>query len=192
MRPLISIKHLHITMLPRSDIEAVPGSLDTGQAVIGMPEIGEHWPEQGGVLAGVMPAQEGHPSYALILATADEAKAEKLAWGGYQKNEDGATSSWDGLANTNALAASSISHPAAEFCHNLSIGQHRDFYLPSRREASLMAATVPHLFQEGWHWTSTQCSAYSAFIQFFDDGDQDDTRKDDTYRVRAVRRFIIN
>src|SRR5690606_34487304 len=119
MKPLISIKHLHITMLPRSDIEAVPGSLDTRQAVIGMPEIGEHWPEQGGVLAGVMPAQEGHPSYALILPTADEAKAEKLAWGGHEKKEDGATSSWDGLANTNALAESSISHPAAEFCHNL-------------------------------------------------------------------------
>ncbi len=54
-------------------------------------------------------------------------------------------------------------------------------------------------FQEGgaqalnreWHWSSTQYSAYGAFIQDFDDGYQDDNDKSLKFRVRAVRRFLI-
>lgn len=54
-------------------------------------------------------------------------------------------------------------------------------------------------FQEGgaqaldatWHWSSTQYSPVSAWIQYFDDGGQNVSLKGTTHRARAVRRLII-
>lgn len=42
-------------------------------------------------------------------------------------------------------------------------------------------------FEERWYWSSTQCSAYYAFIQHFYAGGQDDADRDNGYLVRAVR-----
>jgi len=48
-------------------------------------------------------------------------------------------------------------------------------------------------FAAAWYWSSTQCSASSAFVQFFDDGRQDYDGKDGSYDVRPVRMIqIIN
>jgi len=46
--------------------------------------------------------------------------------------------------------------------------------------------------QEGWYLTSTQYSAYNAFVQDFSDGHQNIHDKDLQFKVRAVRRFLIN
>lgn len=62
------------------------------------------------------------------------------------------------------------------------------------------AQTQAPNFQEGaeesldsiWHWSSTQYSAYSAFVQTFSDGYQLSDHKGNKHRVRAVRRFIIH
>ncbi len=156
----------------------------------GAPPIGAHWPEQGGVIAGIMPAQDGHKAYYLIAPTNAATEAEGLIWGGYGTEIDD-LSTWDGKANTTLLAQSG-DYLAAKFCNSLKIDSFNDFYLPSRREASLLAATVPHLFKAGWHWTSTQYSANNAFVQGFDDGYQGNTSKVSKYRVRAVRRFLID
>jgi hypothetical protein len=43
-----------------------------------------------------------------------------------------------------------------------------------------------------WYWSSSQYSAYRAFVQDFSDGYQDGSRKGFEWRVRAVRRFIID
>lgn len=67
--------------------------------------------------------------------------------------------------------------------------------------AAAPAQTPVEIFQEGgaeafeldWYWTSTQYAGAPdwAWIQYFDDGYQDDSRKDYRDRVCAVRSVII-
>ena len=192
--PLIHINNLHIVLpaAPSASLEAFAAELGKASERHICLIVGKDMPEQGGILAGVMPAQNGHPAYGLIVPTASEAEAENLAWGTYGTIVEGATSSWDGKANSAALLKDG-DHPAAAFCSTLKIGDHADFYLASRREFALMSAAVPHLFKpEGWYWTSTQYGASDAHVQVFKDGSQLISNKDDPRRVRAVRRFIID
>ncbi|WP_448120050.1 DUF1566 domain-containing protein [Pseudomonas veronii] len=61
------------------------------------------------------------------------------------------------------------------------------------------AQTVHAAFQEGgaeafrdtWYWSSSQRSAYDAFLMLFDDGGQDFSAKDLELRVRPVRSELI-
>ncbi|BAK75426.1 hypothetical protein NH8B_0591 [Pseudogulbenkiania sp. NH8B] len=157
-------------------------------AVQKTPRIGEYWPGQGGVYAGLMRGENGGPDYHLIVARGDEGFAKEIAWGGYEQDEPAAKSEWDGLANTQALAGSGRDHPAAEWAAGLEIDGHGDWYLPARREAALCYANVSELFEKAWHWTSTQYSPDYAWYQDFDDGGQYGGRKVIQTRARAVRR----
>ncbi len=157
---------------------------------IALPAIGEKWLEQGGLFAGMMRGIDGGPDYYLIVAPAEAGEIEEIEWGGRGEAEDGACHDQDGLGNTIALAQSAIDHPAAEWAMGLDINGHADWYLPSRREARLMAANVPDLFKPEWYWTSTQYSAYYAWVQGFVDGSQDIDVKANRSRARAVRRFL--
>ncbi len=151
--------------------------------------IGQYWAEQGGVLAGLMRGENGKPDYFLIVPTDPAAEVESIEWGGKGKNEANACSEFDGKANTLALAVDSeIEHPAAQWAHELAIGKFDDFYLPARRELSLMYANVPELFKKEWHWSSTQYSEAYAWIQYFYGGHQRYGWKLDSTRARAVRR----
>lgn len=59
--------------------------------------------------------------------------------------------------------------------------------------------TTAPLFQKGgseafeavWHWASTQYSAHTAWYQYFEDGDQNISRKGNSLAARAVRRELI-
>lgn len=155
-----------------------------------VPRIGEFWPEQGGVYAGLMRGVDGSADYHLVIAAGDEGQQAELEWGGRGKDEPGATSEWDGKANTAALVASVHAHPAAEWAASLSIGGHHDWYLAARRESALCYANVPELFDKVYHWTSTQYSPGSAWNQNFYDGSQDGNDKSYDFRVRAVRRVL--
>ena len=158
------------------------------------PKIGEVWAEQGGVVAGLMRGVNGKPDYWLIVPTDPQAEAESLEWG-KSDSIDGAKCEFDGLANTTALFAQSKdnSFPAAQFAIDLELNGFNDYYLPARRELSLMYANVPELFKTEWHWSSTQSSSYSngAWLQHFAFGTQRVNRKDNEYRVRAVRRVLV-
>jgi hypothetical protein len=155
------------------------------------PRIGEHWPEQGGVYAGLMRGADGQPDYHLIVAAGDDGFTEEIAWGGHGQDAPGAKSEWDGQANTLALASAEHDHPAAEWAAGLDIDGHNDWYLPARREAALCYATVPELFEKAWHWTSTQYSPFNAWLQTFNDGSQDTNHKNLELRARAVRRTSV-
>lgn len=155
------------------------------------PRIGEYWPSQGGVYAGLMRGADGQPDYHLIVAAGDDGFTEEITWGGHGQDESGAKSEWDGQANTLALARSGHEHHAAEWAVGLEIDGHADWYLPARREAALCYATVPELFEKAWHWTSTQASPDDAWIQYFDVGTQYDGLKDYLLRARAVRRALV-
>lgn len=154
-----------------------------------IPKIGEQWPEQGGVNAGLMRGANGKPDYFLIISTDPIGKNDDLEWGSYGKEVEGANCEFDGLKNTTDLLKAETSHPAAEFAAGVIIEGHNDFYLPARREQSLMYANCPELFEGIWHWSSTQYSAHFAWITYFGGGNQDIGNKDGSYAVRAVRRY---
>jgi len=62
--------------------------------------------------------------------------------------------------------------------------------LPSRFESALLYANLQdQLDRNAWHWTGTQSSAASAWVQDFDHGYQCDVSKSFKARARAVRRF---
>jgi hypothetical protein len=165
------------------------GELVFGAALV-PPAIGQYWPGQGGVYAGLMRGEEGQPDYHLVVPTAEAAFTKDIAWGAGGESEDGATHARDGLANTRALCESEHDHPAAQWAAGLEIEGHRDFYLPSRFELALCYANVRELFEERWHLSSTQYSPDYAWIQTFDDGYQYDGHKVDAHRARAVRRVV--
>jgi hypothetical protein len=65
--------------------------------------------------------------------------------------------------------------------------------LPNRREAALLFANVPELFESAWYWTSEQSAGLEAYAwyQGFDYGYQDDPHKGNELRARAVRRLPL-
>lgn len=154
-----------------------------------IPAIGQPWPEQGGVNAGLMRGANGKPDYYLIIATDDAGKNSDVEWGGYKTETAGANCEFDGLENTTALLKADTTHPAAEWASGVVIEGHNDFYLPARREHSLMYANCPELFEPKWHWSSTQTSARSAWLQYFEDGGQYVGGKNGSLAARAVRRY---
>jgi len=192
---LMEVKHGGATILLPHDtivknwLATLPGHANANPGQI--PAIGEEWPEQGGVYAGMVRGSNGLPDYHLIAAHPQEEK--KLEWGPAGNEVSGADHEWDGLANTIALVKDvEADHPAADWAHQLNLNGHNDWYLPARRELSLLYANVPELFDKVWHWSSTQHSANYAWSQAFVDGHHNDARKLTAFRARAVRRFISN
>jgi hypothetical protein len=161
---------------------------------IAVPRIGDEWPGQGGVYAGIMRGEDGQPDYHLIVPTDPAAYNESIAWGSPGQDITDACSEYNGLANTVALIQSEHSHPAAEWAADIEIGELCDFYLPSRRELRLMWVNVPELFAEGWYWPSTQYAPdpNGAWGQDFNDGSQDFGHKSAEGQARAVRKLIIH
>jgi hypothetical protein len=65
--------------------------------------------------------------------------------------------------------------------------------LPAQTAAAAFQAGGEQAFDDVWYWSSTQYAAYGscAWVQGFNDGDQDDGRKSGECRARAVRRLLI-
>lgn len=159
-------------------------------AASGIPAIGEYWPGEGGVNGGPFPG--GYKPYYLIVPTGADAEAS-LEWGSYGQELDGAKSAWDGHANTAYLASSNREHdhPAAQFCAGFERDGHKDFYLMARREASFLEITVPEVFTQAYHWTSSQRSADYAYTMDFVDGWLGFNVKLTERLARPVRRKFI-
>ncbi len=156
----------------------------------GIPAIGEYWPGEGGVNGGLFPG--GDKPYYLIVPTGSDAEAPH-EWCSYGDELDGAKSPWDGQANTAYLASSNREHdhPAAQFCAAFERDGHKDFYLMARREASFLEITVPDMFTQAYHWTSSQRSAYNAYHVDFEDGWLNGSDKSIERLARPVRRKFI-
>lgn len=156
----------------------------------GIPAIGEYWPGEGGVNGGLFPG--GDKPYYLIVPTGSDSEATH-EWGGYGDELGGAKSPWDGQANTAYLASSNREHdhPAAQFCAAFERDGHRDFYLMARREASFLEITVPDVFTQAYHWTSSQRAANVAYYMAFEDGWLNLSGKTAERLARPVRRKFI-
>lgn len=158
---------------------------DTGVSPVTAPHVGEYWFGQGGIYAGIMPDYSGRETRHLIFSI-DE--ATNIKWGGYLVAEDNARSSFNGAANTWALATSALQHPAAQWAYNYEKDGHADFYLPSRREWEFAAATIPDAFvHTSWYWSSTEYSPTMAWGINLDSADLAHLFKTCAGRARAVR-----
>jgi hypothetical protein len=100
----------------------------------------------GGFFAGyISHTADGNPTHALIVAPratgatgSGYTLSTNLQWKTANTTTAGTTSDFDGAANTAAMVTAGIAdHPAAEFCVNLSIGGHTDWYLPARYELDI-------------------------------------------------------
>jgi hypothetical protein len=92
-------------------------------------------------------------------------------------NESGATSSTDGLSNTNWLATNDPPvNPTANYCHDLVKNCHSDWYLPAVNQVQTLMGQYSMLSTKGIYglgqylsyWSSTQYSANTAYA--CDDG----------------------
>ena len=65
--------------------------------------------------------------------------------------------------------------------------------LPTRREQSLLFANLKDQFKPAWYWSGEQHASFSdsAWLQYFNDGHQDDNHLSYQGRARAVRRLPI-
>ncbi len=112
------------------------------------------------------------------------------AWLDTYTDLTGATSDFDGLGNTNAMADAGSS--LAQQARALRIGGFDDWYIPARGGQLLQWGNLKPLlpeaeqFERRWYWSSTQCSRNHAFSQYFYDD-----KSWEGGRARAVRRFLI-
>jgi hypothetical protein len=157
---------------------------------VGLPAIGTHWIEQGGIFAGIGRGQDGAPDYALIIAADPRGRFEDREWGKYGQDVVSAGSLHAGPGNTKAMAEAGSA--LAKDILALDIGGHTDWYLPSQADMHLACANVRDQFEKGdWYWTSTQCSPYDAWVQDVEDGRSTIDLKDNEFRAVAVRRFVL-
>lgn len=166
----------------------------TSMAAANHLRVGEYHKAFAGVLAGLMRGEPGKPDYYLFVAQHVAAESKKIKFGGYGTDVKGSSSDLDGAANTDALIASGIEHPAARFCRNLTIDGASDFYLPARHELRLCYLNVPDLFDKSaWYWSSTQYtgSLSDAWYQGFGNGYQGNVNMGYEGRCRAVRSILV-
>ncbi|MHA6161005.1 Lcl C-terminal domain-containing protein [Pseudomonas sichuanensis] len=148
------------------------------------PAIGQVWPGQGGIYAGIAPARNDQEAYHLVIG----AELGRFEWGPYEVDAP-AKSLIDGLSNTKALVEAG-EYPAANAAAAHQADGHSDFYLPAAAE--LYEAWLNLGSNDfGWCWSSSQRSANGAFVLLFGVGLQSSNGKHDELRVRPVRRLPI-
>ncbi len=167
------------------DTSAATAAPTTTLRTLQPPAIGTHWPEHGGVFAGILRGAPGQPDAALIIPTAPQFELQG-EWGEYGKDVPGATSRTDSAANTSAMAAAGSTIAQQVLALRDDAGR-TDYAIPSQAALQLAAANVPELFAKDWFWSSTQDSRCGAFVQGFEFGTSGWYGKDSSYRVRAVR-----
>lgn len=150
------------------------------------PAIGQIWPGQGGIYAGVLPPRGDQPAYHLVIAAVDVGRFE---WG-LHGDDAPAQSLVDGQSNTAALIESGGDYPAAKAAAAYVADEHADFYLPAAAELYEAWMNLGDRAW-GWHWSSSQRTPGSVLGQYFDVGSQNLMAKYSEFLVRPVRRLPI-
>ena len=149
---------------------------------------------EGGYFHGVV-LIDGH-LWGEVTGPKADCHVEGLAWHPDYTDLAGASSDFDGLANTRAMAAAGS--PLAQAALACRSGGHDDWAIPARASQLLQWGNLRPLlsaeeaFDRKRHWSSTQFSRLSAFRQHFNDGYTD--RSDKSWEggcARFVRRFPL-
>jgi len=169
-------------------LEQLPTSPIVVERLEGMPRVGDPWPEQGGVLVGVI-RKPGEEMERAVIVCADKAgDFDDAPWGPYGTEINAKSDHW-GEPNTKAMA--DAGSELAKCVLALEVGGFKDWYIPARQELALCFMHAKDLFQQEWYWSSTQSSSLSAWGQTFTDGYVYYLLKDLYTRVRAVRSLVI-
>lgn len=100
-----------------------------------IPLIGASY--EGGYFGGQILYPTGQ-KYNLVVSPRSTGQSTAITYGSLQGSAIGATSTYDGLENTNILVASGLSNYAAEFCGNLTIDGYSDWYMPAQWELEVL------------------------------------------------------
>lgn len=149
------------------------------------PRLGEYWLGQGGIYVGSM--LDSETQIHVIMAT----QAFHGKWGTYGETIPGEFSRSNGQHNTALILAAEPDNKLLQAITAYTADGHTDFALPSQFENNLICINARAHIEKCWHWSSTQYSARSAWIQDFEDGYQTIYGKYDSLAARAVRRLII-
>jgi len=165
-----------------------------------------HYPGEafgGGVVFHVYKDGSG-TEHGLIVALTNQSDAQ--IWSNVTDQLAGATSVWDGLANSNAIVAQAgHTNSAAKLCLDYQAGGFTDWYLPSNAELTILWNNVfnvnkglsvisgaTQIFPTSqcctYYWSSSENNAGNAW-NLNDYGPINDYNKDVALQVRAVRAF---
>jgi trimeric autotransporter adhesin len=148
----------------------------------------------GGVIAYIYVA--GDPGYVagethgIIAAPSDQSTA--IQWGCYGTTVGGtATALGTGAANTAIVSAACGAGTAARLCADLVLNGYSDWYLPSKDELQKLYINRSYIggSTTGNYWSSSEFSAYYAWVIYFASGLTFTYNKDNALYVRAVRAF---
>lgn len=132
-----------------------------------------------------------------LEAAPAETEWTEAAWGGDETDIEGSndTAVGTGEKNTEDIVkhVGTGTTYAAQLCDNLEYGGFDDWFLPSKDELNLMyqILRVNELgnFAASNYWSSSEFDPWSAWRQYFNDGNQSGRGKNYICRVRAVRSF---
>jgi len=150
----------------------------------------------GGIVAYIL--QSGDPGYdaniqhGLIAAATDQSTGIQWFNGSYVVTGATATAIGTGQANTTAIVEKQgAGSYAAKLCHDLTVGGHNDWFLPSIDELDKLYTNKVAIggFANDYYWSSSEDVADNAWLQDFYNGGQDYYYKFAPYLVRAVRAF---
>lgn len=118
-----------------------------------------------------------------------------VRWGNAGTNT-GATSTTNGLSNTNTLLGYSAANTvAAHVCGDLTADGYDDWHLPSKDELNVLRVnrtaignfSTSSAYPTGYYWSSTQATNDEAWHQLFTNGGQYQSWKEEAQHVRCVR-----
>ena len=140
------------------------------------------------------------------LEAAKSDQATSVGWGGHGTSVGGtSTDIGNGKTNTEAIVQALVDgnytkdgsdveldgNYAAKICDDLVLGGHDDWFLPSKDELNELykqKSTVGGFASDNY-WSSSEDSAYYAWLQYFSNGYQLGNSKGNARHVRAVRAF---
>jgi hypothetical protein len=173
----------------------------TGVTINDCPNIGNSCSD-GSIYAGVSP--DGNKAMYVTTAANEHSG---IAWndgtGNWRDTDLGNCSSGSettcrtGQSNSNTLATEDSSsaagtqpHYAAQYCENLTAHSQTDWYLPAKDEMNVLYTNRTAIggFVSAWYWSSSEIISSGAWMYSFYTGNQFNFNKNNTFRVRCVRR----
>lgn len=150
----------------------------------------------GGIAAYIFQSGDsGYVAYeqhGLIAATADQSTGIQWYNGSYVVTGATGTAIGIGQANTTAIVTiQGAGSYAVQLCDDLTVGGYNDWFLPSKDELDKLYTNKGAIggFADSYYWSSSEFSAFFAWLQNFSSGYQSYDGKNFSWRVRAVRVF---